>query len=218
MEIGAYDPYRYSNTYALERYLGARSILVEPSLQGSLRISKNRPRAELYCAVASRDWGVISFVGDSAVAGIEANLSVEYLRRWELLAESRRWVPAIPVKAIQAAEHLEYVDFLSVDVQGAELEVLEGIDWRHPIGCICIELENADSQKDEACRDFLQSHGYTFRSRLQINEFWELPDYSRRDLIYRPDSVPRVESFIYPYLEPAASAQVLAALESYNAG
>lgn len=212
MEVGAYEPFIYSNTYAFEKSFHAKSILIEPSLSRAAKIQRKRPTASLYCAVASNDYSLCSFLGDSAVAGIETGLTDDYIDQWNLSTERRRWIPAVPVHAIQSAENLSYLDLLSVDVQGAELEVLRGIDWSCPIGLVCIELEGADPRKDAACREFLKAKGYRLRFRMEINEFWVLPDYSRRGLIWSPDAIPRVDSFYFPYLEPHASARVLLAL------
>jgi FkbM family methyltransferase len=39
------------------------------------------------------------------------------------------WAPALTLKSIITAHKVSHIDFLSIDVEGGELEVLQGFDW-----------------------------------------------------------------------------------------
>ena len=53
-------------------------------------------------------------------------------------------------------------DFLSLDVEGHELEVLESWDFSIPIRVILLETLGVNPQKDELCRQKLISKNYKF--------------------------------------------------------
>jgi hypothetical protein len=65
-------------------------------------------------------------------------------------------------------------DFLSVDVEGLDLEILRTLDFeRYPIKCICVETLRHD-QNQQASRDieslrFMEKHGYIIYADTGIN-------------------------------------------------
>ena len=78
-----------------------------------------------------------------------------------------------------------YVDYLSLDVEGAEMMVLEGIDFdRHRFGIISIEHNHQKTMK-ENIGDFLISKGYKYETTLGVDDIYihngeELKEGSRR--------------------------------------
>ena len=57
---------------------------------------------------------------------------------------------------------ITYVDFWSLDVEGAELEVLKTVDFNKFLaGVIVIELDGSYPEKDEQIRILLTSVGYS---------------------------------------------------------
>ena len=56
-----------------------------------------------------------------------------------------------------------YLDFFSLDVEGAELEVLRSVDFaRTAFGVLLVECDGQNARKDLAVRMLLQSKGYTW--------------------------------------------------------
>jgi hypothetical protein len=97
-------------------------------------------------------------------------------------------------------EKVKYIDFLSIDVQGAEFSVLCSMNWKVDIGVICIELEGQRPDYDEACSGMLKGLGFEFKCRLHISEFWYKPDYVRSSLLYDPSQKSHsVDSFEHLY-------------------
>jgi FkbM family methyltransferase len=68
-------------------------------------------------------------------------------------------------------ESPEYIDFLKIDVEGGEEQVLRGIDFnKYSFGIISIE-GNYQEEVD-ACSDLLKSNGYVFIERVGIDIFF----------------------------------------------
>jgi FkbM family methyltransferase len=183
-EVGAYDGEAYSNTYALEQVNGCKCVLIEPSPNNVRRIYVNRPNASIHNLAIMANFGVCEFVGDAPVSGIQSELSKHYISAWNLDTARRYNVLTAPLSVIIEIEKVEYIDFLSIDVQGSEFFVLCSMNWKVPVGVICIELEGQRPEYDEACRGILKGLGFQFKCRLLISEFWYKPDYFRSNLLF----------------------------------
>jgi hypothetical protein len=82
---------------------------------------------------------------------------------------------------LKYAPHISVFDFLSLDVEGAELSVLESINYdRVQFGIVLVEADENNQMKNFAMRKFLESKGYTFlfdyaRSYWFVNDnFYEI--------------------------------------------
>ena len=182
VEIGAFDPVLFSNTAMLEKALKSMpAFLVEPNPEKASIIKKGRPDSQVLQLAVASEFAVFDFSGDSATAGIEQFICQDH---YDISDNKSSKVIAVPMRAIQSILPKNYIDFLSIDVQGAELEVLKGADFSMPIGVICIELEGFEADKDECCREILRVNGFRRAAVLHVSEIWVNRDYPRRDLVY----------------------------------
>jgi len=66
---------------------------------------------------------------------------------------------------------LTNIDFLSIDIEGGELEVLKSINYNQiEIGIILVE----NNYKDQNLRSFLESKEYRFIGELSIDDIFVL--------------------------------------------
>jgi FkbM family methyltransferase len=79
------------------------------------------------------------------------------------------WAPAIVLADVLEREKVGRIDFLSIDVEGAELNVLKGIDFsKCEIDLILIETES-----DSESISFLKKEGFEHIVDLGINHFFK---------------------------------------------
>jgi FkbM family methyltransferase len=171
VEVGANDPEQWSQSFHLEQ-LGWRGIVVEPQPHLA-ELLRQRRRAKVYCVACSAPENAgksmtlhlagihSSFDPMLKVAGVRPQGSVEAPLRTldEILAETDAPSP---------------IDFLAIDVEGHEIEVLRGFDfarWRPRL----ILLE--DLVLDMRLHRFMQSRGYKWIRRTDINS-WYVPSES----------------------------------------
>lgn len=65
-----------------------------------------------------------------------------------------------------------HFDFFSLDVEGAELQVLRSIDFNKvSFGIIVLEADEHNERKNLVIRVFLESHGYTFL-QSKMGSYW----------------------------------------------
>jgi len=110
---------------------GWSGINVEPLYENSERISKARPRDINICGAAGRELGALKFY---EVIGTGLSTSdVAHANRHEKLGYTVKPVE-VPMSTLASIceQHVgnRVIDFLKVDVEGAEGDVVAGADWR----------------------------------------------------------------------------------------
>lgn len=187
VELGAYDGITQSNTLHFEER-GWRGILIEPVHAAFVACTRNRPLARVFnCACVPFDHaeptvkmtavGLMSLVNGTLPdrakeeAWIARGESVQSLKRAEII------VPARTLDSILVEAQLPHPDLLVLDVEGAELRVLSGLDFRvhRPRFIVC-----EDSYTTEVSH-FLHEVGYTFRAVLLERKY-------TRDVLYCEES------------------------------
>lgn len=143
VELGANDGVTQSNSLHFERYRGWRGLLVEPTPHNFIKCRKNRAaRSAVFCAACvSFDYPdefvriaysnlmstPLNLESDIEDPHAHAAIGNRFLDRGEIQFEFGAVARTLNSLLIEAnAPRL--VDFLSLDVEGAELEVLKGVD------------------------------------------------------------------------------------------
>lgn len=117
---------------------------------------------------------------------------------------------------------VSYIDFLSIDVEGGEWEVLKSIRpdlLKKKVSLICIELDGHNPEKDLRCRKYLHSLGFTRLIRLGLNEFYQ-SEQGFRDVFWEPfpskqHALDVLKTAKYHSLEPSAAQTVLKQVYDY---
>jgi FkbM family methyltransferase len=210
VDVGAHDPDVCSVTrHFYER--GWRGINIEPGLVFD-RLAAARPRdVNLQLAASDRAGEVLfyEFPGADGLAG----LSPDVPEPFRPLAGRRfaRTVRAAPLRDILAEHAPPAIDFLSIDVEGHEREVLLGNDWgRYRPRVVLVEATLPTTQV--LCHDrwegVLLSAGYLFAYFDGLNRF-----YVRRedaDLLDRFSAPPNVFDGFVPAEVVALRGRILA--------
>jgi hypothetical protein len=176
LEAGANDGLLFSNTAYLERYCGWRGILVEAIPHKFVECVRNRPDSIVeLCAlvppgfqadfVEIRYENLMSFV--PGLADIDAIEQVHHGSRYLLrserkLSDCRFLAPATTLASILSKHRVQNIDFLVLDLEGAELEALRGLDFSAcRVDRILIEARNV-----QAATEFLAKRGFEDCRRL----------------------------------------------------
>jgi FkbM family methyltransferase len=164
VEAGAVDGFFESNTYCLERFEGWNGLLVEPCKELFDRLKFNRPRSVHYnCALVAQinNRKPVSLIGAHAMAKVELSTADE---------SSSSVLIGRSLSSILDEVGLSQIDFLSLDVEGFESDVLNGIDFgRHAPKVILVEcLTDVDFQ---TISGFLLSKGYRYEEKITYRDF-----------------------------------------------
>ena len=173
VEVGAYDGVNLSNTYHFEQS-GWTGVLVEPDPEMAERCRRERPRSVTFQCAAGESVGEISFF---KVAGGEeystTSLSAAHRERLDHMGLSWREVRVAvrTLDSILEEARATRVDFVSIDVEGAELAVLKGFDiarWKPAV----VIVETNTARRHPAIRRYFVAHGYAYHQSIDVNDFY----------------------------------------------
>ena len=180
LEIGACDGVLYSNSKTLEDHFNFTGILIEPQPLFYSQLVINRKNCKCYnYAVSNSDDEFIDFIGNNAEGGIANNNNTD-------ISKYTNWTPYkvknSKMKDIITKSEFKYIDFMIIDVEGSELELLHSIDFKFPIFCIIIEAHSNEQDKNKIFGEYLKSNGFTYIERQRGNEVWINKNYFRKHL------------------------------------
>ncbi len=170
IDIGAHDGVGYSNTWFFEKVLDWTGICIEPNPTIFKKLKENRNCLCINGCISDKDGSVLfrEIRGSNyltMLSGIESKYDPRHLERiaTEMPRENGSYklieVPSYLLNNILEKNSIYYVDFLSLDIEGGELDVLKTIDFdRFHIHTIAVE--NNYHTKD--IRLFLESHGFRY--------------------------------------------------------
>ena len=173
VEVGGYDGVDLSNSYFFEA-LGWNGVLVEPNPALFSEYALKRPYSTHYnCAALA---GPERSIELSIVEGQDAlSFSVESEAHGRRLDKLQASITKVTVDCRPLSELLDplegSIDFISIDVEGAEFAVLQSLDFaRHAPEIFLIE-DNSNGT-DASIESFLSEKGYQKRYRLGCNDFY----------------------------------------------
>ncbi len=183
LELGVLYPDHCSNTYKF--YLrGARGVLVEADETQIASIKAKRDDIVLNVGVGlsnntEADFYIFSEQGLNTFDKEEAKFRNE---KGSFRIERVVKVPLKTITQIIEENFETYPDFLSIDIEGLDLNVLKSMNFeKHPIPIICAETciysENHIKQKDKRIQEYLTTKGYfvyadTYINTIFVNEAW----------------------------------------------
>jgi FkbM family methyltransferase len=182
LDIGAHHPLYLSNT-ALFHFLGSRGMNIEPdpTLFGELR--RLRPHdINLNIGVAAANgMGTFYRLRDPALSTFSESEAQRRAGEFGIAITSRTNVPVRVISEV-LSEHDFCPDFLSIDVEGHEMDILKTYDFStHRPAVICVESlqfsTRGDGAKDQEVCSYIGSQGYRIYADTLINTL--LVDRSR---------------------------------------
>ncbi len=180
VDVGAFDGRYVSNTYAFEQQ-GWRGICIEPHPASFALLRQMRTAVCINAAcVASDETASVTLYTEKLgfLSGLDADRTEDVRRRYQKrgLVFDQFQAVEVPALTLNAAlqTHLPphtALDFISLDVEGTELEVLRGLDLhRYRPRVLVIEANTA--QDRETLSAYLATFGYSFARRREVNTFY----------------------------------------------
>ena len=184
VELGAIDGVKFSNTKFFEDNLGfTKGLLIEPVRKSFLRLVRNRPNCFCFNSAIHSTLKQVEFLQhrtENAVGCVEAVASEKFKNAWHAASELVT-VPANRLETFLHACKFEYIDLWSLDVEGSELEVLKSMDWKIPVGLLCVEMHNSDADTIDS---MIRNQGFELADCIGgVNNLYINRSYSRLNKI-----------------------------------
>lgn len=179
VDVGAFHPTLFSNTYFF--YLnGWSGINIEARPGSKALFDKVRPRDVNLEVGISRQRGALTyyFIGENSPMN---SFSPEFLNQIQMLEHVKSEISIATVMLAEVLEsHLpkgQAIDFLNVDVEGHDLEVLGSNDWERFRPRIVVVEDEALDADDSAIVGLMRTHGYELCAQNvivldKINEYF----------------------------------------------
>ncbi|TIX73150.1 MAG: FkbM family methyltransferase [Mesorhizobium sp.] len=160
VEVGVGDGKVISNTYILEKYYHWKGILVEPNRRFFQSIQQNRDVVHDKRAAFKKTGVSLVFnevVDDQHLSSVSQSVTSNFPQ--ENMATYS--VDAARLEDILSDyDSPDYIDFLSIDTEGSEVEVLSGVDFTsRRFGTIVVEHNNSEAKK-RTLIEMLSPYGY----------------------------------------------------------
>ena len=139
MDIGAHDGVTINNTLYFEKNNNWTGYNIEPIKSVYDKLVVNRPNSiNINCAVCNND-GIADFLCNvgytEMISGIKNNFDPRHLERLEMenkIMGSKTNVIKIDTKKIETIcdeNNINHIHYLSIDVEGAEFDVIKSINY-----------------------------------------------------------------------------------------
>mmetsp|Transcript_67866 Transcript_67866/g.145293 ORF Transcript_67866/g.145293 Transcript_67866/m.145293 type:complete len:195 (+) Transcript_67866:54-638(+) len=173
LEIGALDGITFSDTYFYENKLGWGGLLIEAELNNFKALERNRNGTGTLKLHA----GICKTKALLTMRGTGPTASASHIPR-----AGQTSCPCLPMHELVGMAGLKRIDLFSIDVEGAELDVVETHDWVGvPVRIVLVVMHppNEKSAKNARVRMALHQRGLCrFASSVgHNNEVWINPSF-----------------------------------------
>jgi FkbM family methyltransferase len=160
VEIGANDGISLSNTYLLEKKYNWKGLCIEPLPILYEKLKENRNCHICNNAVFNKSYEILKFSVNGLFSGI-----TEYIDR-HIFAKNGEQINVITITLDDALMNInapKFIEYLSIDTEGSEFEILKTINFRkYRFGIIHVEHNYVEPRRTEI-RDLLESNGYVYK-------------------------------------------------------
>jgi FkbM family methyltransferase len=160
VDVGAYHPHLYSNTYALYKK-GWRGVAIDPNPKMKKLFAVFRPRDHFVNVAIGTDKEMTYFsFTDGAYNTLNPENAREHEKKTKLISRTR--IRCAPLHTFLIG--IEKIDFLNIDAEGQDVEILETYDWKIHPKVIAVEGE----------APILESKGYQMVGKAGLTNIWKL--------------------------------------------
>ncbi|HTI97847.1 MAG TPA: FkbM family methyltransferase, partial [Dongiaceae bacterium] len=162
LDFGAFDGKTISNTYALEKDLGWRGICVEPNPRYYPQVCACRNCISVNVALWHQSRQQLRFVDAHGLSAIESfkETDINASRRQNATKAVIEVDTLNPNELLRRFNAPTLIDYLTLDVEGAEFDILQALDLKtYAIALMTIE-HNHDTERQTTIRNYLAQFGY----------------------------------------------------------
>lgn len=172
VDIGAHDGVSINNTILFEK-LCWKGICIEPLPHIYEKLILNRKCKCVWGAISDKNTEVVKFNAVQGYAEMLSGIVEDYDPRHKSRIDRElayyggsKQIITVPNFRFNELIEFKHIDFLSIDTEGSELNILKTIDFnKYYIDIITVENNFAESQLEK----FLETKGYKLITQLEAD-------------------------------------------------
>lgn len=183
LDIGAHDGMTGSNTYFFEKELGWQGICFEPLPHLFKQLRACRDCVCINACVGATN-GTVPFLHlDSVDEQLSGMCSTYDKRQLDIVMNDLAvyggqcvllQLPCVRLNDILDEKGITHIDYLSLDTEGSELEILKTIDFSK----VSIDMMSVENNFNEPfIRNFLETKGFVFIEHLAVDDIFVHTDF-----------------------------------------
>src|SRR5688572_3731151 len=196
VEVGCLDGIEFSNTYFFEKK-GWKGACIEAHHDFIPDLKKNRPSASIvHCAVGESDKDEVTFYANKLGSlstldrGEEERWKTNYKAYFHGFEEQK--IQMRTLTSIFDELKVSSIDFISLDIEGYEVQALEGLNFdKYKPRVFIIEFKDDDHK--EKLEKKLLPHGYHYLSKIGCNLFYSINASDKKIITGRYGTVPLLQ-------------------------
>lgn len=158
LDVGCWHAIQASNTYYLEKRLGWSGIAVDALPELAAEWKKVRPASRFYNYIVTDKDAASQTFYRAALSDISSVKKPKTGPAGNPIAFEKITIPAITLTDLLRKAAVTKVDYVSMDIEGAEVPALEGFDIRKfKPQLVCIEVKVQNRKKVSA---YFEANGY----------------------------------------------------------
>lgn len=168
IDIGSHDGKTFNNTLFFEQYLSWSGINIEPLEQAYKELIVNRPNCiNINCAIDIKN-DKAEFLEANMLSGLKNHYDPRHLERAQnelkenlcsVIVCTKRLDTILEEISVDAKQKINRIHYMSIDVEGAELAVLQSINF-DSVFIDCIGFENNYPEQSKEITKFLEEKSY----------------------------------------------------------
>lgn len=178
IDVGAHHPKRFSNTYIFY-CMGWKGINID-ARPGSMTLFRQQRARDINLEIGiSEVEGARNYYQfeESALNGFSTDLSTSRMKSGVSMLVSETMIQTLPLKQILSKyiQELRPIDFLTIDVEGMDLEVLRSNDWdkfRPKVVLVEVLANSLDAIAAHPVNGFMNAQGYRLYSKAVNTAFF----------------------------------------------
>lgn len=178
VDIGANDGLIVSNTSHFDLNLGWDGICIEPHPRAFSELEKNRTRSTNLNLCVSSQSGEVDFLVVSGYAEMLSGINDQYHpdHKKRIDSEILRHggtkelvkIQSKPLSQIFEEHYVTKVDYLSIDTEGSEYDILSSIDY----DAVDVRVITTENSSGSDIKNFLKGKGYEFALQCCADEIY----------------------------------------------
>jgi FkbM family methyltransferase len=186
VEAGANNGILQSNTLYYEKKYNWSGILIEPNYESYIACKTNRPNCIVeHCALVSNTYTQNYIEGTFLTKGGTCGLSLmeyvtdygdqcdEAMKEIKTIKKNNNEITKVPAKKLQDilnANNIRHIDLFSLDVEGYEISVLNGLDFNCVSPTYILLETSSDESRINLLSNYLNEKNYTMIERVSKND------------------------------------------------